>query len=195
MSIPLVVVNYPSNVILVDLIKGGAYLKNPSFFKDTRLITALDLYGAYFKETTNNAKFLTLVIALEALTIPIERPPKILQLLEKWKVETQGILESPNLDFKDKKSLEAIRDNLLFQKEESIRQKIRNLVKIILTKNGDTDADEIAKKAVEIYSLRSKLVHDGTLEASILAQATCDAKRVLYNEYYALQFIQSASSG
>jgi len=189
---PNVIVSTPSRTIIENLIEGASYLKNQKFFNNTRLLTALDLYSAYFKESTNNARFLTLVMALESLATPIERPTVIIKLLDKWNSEAKTILQGPALNNEEKKSLKAIQDNLLYKKEESFRQNIRNLIKTSL--QIDNDTDETVKKAMEIYHLRGILLHDGALEASELAKAISDAKKLVKRVLLA-HFFQSVYTG
>lgn len=187
---PNVIISSPSKKFIRDLIEGASYLKNPNFFNNMRLITALDLYGAHFKELSNNAKFLILVMALEALTTKIERPKIVLELINKWKNEIKDTLQKENLNDEEKTSLKAIFGDNSFKKEESIRQKIRHLIKDIL--RNDNDVCEVIKKTMKVYGLRSKLVHEGKLEANELAKAISDAQNIL-ERVLRVQFTQSVS--
>lgn len=90
-------------------------------------------------------------------------------------------------------SLENLIRRLNLLDEDSIRQSIKKLVDTTLIANGDEDAEEIAKEAVKVYDLRSELVHDGSLEPSILRQATSDARNILERVSRA-RFVQRANS-
>jgi hypothetical protein len=192
MGTPSLIIGYSSDMILKDIVKGISYLKNLSLLENTRLITALDLYGACFEEGPSNAKFLTLIMALEALAIPVKRPPKTLQLLEKWTIESKQIIDEEKLDEKEKESIKSICNSLLRQKDESHSQNIKHLVRDTLAQNGDSDANEVAKHAVKIYGLRGDLLHNGSLEASKLNPAISEAKTIVQRVLKA-QFISIAS--
>jgi hypothetical protein len=82
-------------------------------------------------------------------------------------------------DSDDSASLKSLRRELLFRREDSIRQQIRRLVFTTLQDNGDKDAATVARTAVKVYDLRSRLVHDGKLESQELSKATNDAKSIV----------------
>jgi hypothetical protein len=74
----------PADTVL-NLLSEGAQFANPAgALEDSRLFTALDLYGAFFAEASQRARFLTLIMALEALAESQLRPKLILDLLERF---------------------------------------------------------------------------------------------------------------
>src|SRR5689334_944204 len=109
--------------------------------------------------------------------------------MEKEAEELQNIVE-PESD--DALSLEAVCRELLFRKEDSIRRQIRKFVSTTLQVNGDADALEMARSAVRIYDLRSKLVHEGELESQVLSKATSDVKHIAERVLRA-RFVQKAT--
>lgn len=156
---------------------------------DSKLQVALELYSAYFSESSQNARFLTLVMALEALSSPIKRPESVLLLLKKWSGEVENAKSQLTGDDERLSALDSLSRELLFKQESSIRSQIRTLVFDALNSDGHADALETAKSAVKIYDHRSTLVHDGSLDLKVLSAATSDAKiiveRVLRSRFLA----------
>lgn len=146
---------------------------------DRKLGVALDLYSAYFSESSPNARFLTLVMALEALASGTQRPQPVLELLKLWQEQAENakamLADNPEC----LSALESLSRELLFRRENSIRSQIRSLVLKALSGAGHSDAEETAKAAVKIYDYRSTLVHDGSLDRQVLSKATADAKAIV----------------
>ena len=185
---------YSAGDVLNYFCKGVAFPESATVIDDAKLRVALELYGAYFTELSANARFLTLVMALETLAPSSLRTKLVLCLLDKWKteVEEKKITVGPESD--DAASLKALSLELLFRKTESIRQSIRTVVCTTLQANGDEDAAATAGKAVQVYDLRSKLVHKGKLESQVLSQAASDAKDIVERVLRA-RFVQKAKQG
>lgn len=145
---------------------------------DNKLRVALDLYAAYFTESSGNAKFLTLVMALETLATGITRPQPALELLKKWKGEVEEEKKSFDSNSESWAALDSISNELLFRREDSIRSQIRRLVFTTLNDAGHADAQQTVRKALKIYDHRSTLVHVGKLDPQVLSQAISDAKSI-----------------
>jgi hypothetical protein len=146
--------------------------------RDQKLATALELYGAYFTESSGRARFLTLIMAIEALTAPTKKSKIALDLLARWKVETRLMIESIADCDADLASLEALERELFFRQDDSIGIQIRKVVECEL--QGDSDVAEQVREVKRLYNLRSTLVHNGFLEASILDLATTSAKILVH---------------
>ena len=146
---------------------------------DDKLKTALDLYAAYFYEHSANARFLTLVMALETLTDSQPKPPFVLEILDQWKQHVEQLKEDLQSESNEYEALEALERELLFRREASLRSQIRSLVHRTLEDAGNPDAQALARQAVRVYDKRSTLVHDGTLPERELGQAESDAKRIV----------------
>jgi hypothetical protein len=174
--------------------EGIAFPENAKVIDDTKLRVALELYGAYFTEFSENARFLTLVMALETLAIGTLRTQLVLDLLDKWKKEVEELLKNAAPESDDAASLEALSRELLFRKEDSIRRQIRTLVLTTLEAIGDEDAVAMARSAVQVYDLRSTLVHEGKLESQMLSKATSDAKNIV-ERVLRVRFVQQAAPG
>jgi hypothetical protein len=172
--------------------EGVAFPESAEVIHDAKLRVALELWGAYFTEVSANARFLTLVMALETLATGTPRTPLVLGLLDKWKQEAEELRNSVEPESDDAHSLEAVSRELLFRREDSIRRQIRMLVATTLQVNGDADASEMARSAVRVYDLRSTLVHEGKLEPQVLSKATADAKHIAERVLRA-RFVQKAA--
>lgn len=194
LDVPTIIRTSPAEHVLQNISKGVAFPESAKVIDDAKLRLALELYGAYFMEFSVNAKFLTLVIALEALSIGTPRTQLVLDLMNKWKKEAKELLNTVEKESDDAISMECVMQELLFRKEDSIRRRIRNLVATTLQANGDEDAAEMATRAVEIYGVRGALLHDGQVESGVLSKAASDAKNIVERVLRA-RFVQKATFG
>lgn len=167
------------------LLQGAEFLRSRDLADDDKLVVAISLYGSHFTETSDNARFLTLIMVLEALSNATAKTPLALSLLRRWSQEVDEISERPETPEDDRASLAALQRELLYRREDSIRAQVRKLVRSELS--ADADAAEAAKEVVRLYDLRSTLVHDGFLEPQILGPALASARsltrRVLLARY------------
>ena len=146
---------------------------------DGKLRIALELYNSFFREVSANARFLTPVMALEALAPEERKPVQMTQLIEEWMSivrERKGLLPSDSEEWAHYDSLER---EIGFRRQVSIRKRIRTLVQSTLAAHGQKDANETARAAVTIYDKRGRLVHDGFLPAQELAEATTQLWRIV----------------
>jgi len=187
-----VIISTPVSAVFSFLSEGVSYPRSGGVNKVPKLRLALELYSAYYTETSANARFLTLVMALEALSSGVARTPLVIGLLDKWKSELGEVVKTVDLSSDDAASLKAMGRELSFRKEDSIRMQIRNVVLTTLQASGDQDAGQTAKDAVKIYDLRSTLVHEGKLEQQVLSKATSDAK-IIVERVLRARFIQEAN--
>ena len=146
---------------------------------DTRLRTALELYNIHFTETSRHAKLLTLVMALECLTIKSDKHPVAIQLLKNWHAEIKGALGTYTPGSEEHFSLKCLEREILYRHENSIRSRVRDLVLDTFSDLGLEQASDLAKTAVDIYDMRGALVHRGTLPEKQLAQAYTDARQIV----------------
>lgn len=144
-----------------------------------KLGIALELYSAFFSEATPNARFLTLVMVLESLAESENRPKVVLNTLENFKYQIEEIEKNYPDDSVEKISLESLKRELVFRKEDSIRKQIRSLVFDALSMNGDSDALKISKQALNIYDKRSTLVHEGSIPADELRKVSAEARNIV----------------
>jgi hypothetical protein len=80
------------------LIEGVSFPGSARVIEDLKLRVALELYGAYFTEFSANARFLTLVMALEALASGVARTPLVVELLDKWKKEVENHMQTVEIN-------------------------------------------------------------------------------------------------
>lgn len=183
---------YSTDDVLDYFRKGVAFPESAEVINDAKLRVALELWGAYFTEASANARFLTLVMALETLATGTPRTQLVLDLVDKWMKEVEELQQTVGRESDDADSLEALRQELQFRKEDSIRRRIRTLVFATLQANGDEDAAAMAEKAKQVYDHRSTLVHEGKLDPPVLGQATSDAKNIVERVLRA-RFVQKAN--
>lgn len=168
----------PSDHALETLIQGASFPSSSRIAEDHKLAVALDLYGAYFSEQSAKARFLTLIMALEALALGAPKSQLTLKLLSKWQREVEALRENSDTSAEDMASLESLEREMLFRREDSIRSQIRRLVRDLLA--SENDADLTTRNALRLYDLRSRLVHEGTLPQLDLDRATREAKQLVH---------------
>ena len=144
---------------------------------DEKLRTALELYGAFFTEGSQRARFLTLVMVLEALSEGRKRPQLVQMLLDKFVLEVEKLEATVGSGSDDADALGAIKREIFFRREDSIRSQIRQLV--LNTLALEPDCQETAQQAVRLYDKRSTLVHEGSLPRNELSKAVTDAKHIV----------------
>lgn len=169
--------------------KGIEYKNWENGFKNNKLRIALELYGAFFSEATENARFLTLVMVLEALSESEKRPDMVLDLLINFRGQIEDVESNYSKESNERVSLESLKRELTFRKEDSIRKQIRSLVFNTLSNNGDVDALEMAKQALKVYDKRSTLVHGGSLTLQELGSISSEA-RIIVERVLRAKFIQ-----
>lgn len=174
-----VVISTPAEIVMKHFAEGVGIENSTRILEDPKLLTAFELFAAYFTEASGNARFLTLIMAIETLATGVQRTRLVLDLMEKWKQEADETLKTVPPDSNDAASLQAVCRELLVRREDSIRRQVRNVVLTTLTMNGDADAVEAAKKAVQLYDLRSRLVHKGRLAPQELSEGMTDAKNLV----------------
>lgn len=168
----------PSKDALETLLDGVKFAGSHRMGEDPKLGVALKLYGAYFTEKSSTAKFLTLIMSLEALTSPTPKSPAALGLLEKWSAEVDQMAASFEASSEDALALVALKREMFYRREDSIRSQVRKLV--LSTLDGEADAAHVAREALRLYDLRSTLVHDGFVDARQLSEATCQARTLVH---------------
>jgi len=143
--------------------------------ESARLQTALELYGTHFSERDAKTRFLLLIMALEALTIPTERPEIARTLLDRFHAELRDVRQQLSPDSHDAAALDALERELFFRRQDSIRSQIRKLVQRAVP----NDPGSLARRALELYDKRSTLVHEGKLPASGLRAAEEETRRIV----------------
>lgn len=168
----------PAAHVLEVLAEGASRTASHRVAEDNKLAVALALYGAYFTEQSAKARFLTLVMALEALALATLKTPLVMELMGHWRDEVTALKADRSRTVEELASLEALERELLFRREDSIRSQIRRLV--IETLTPADDAEQAAREALRLYDIRSRLVHEGTLDNRELDEATGRTKKLVH---------------
>lgn len=182
----------PRASVLAALAEGASFPCSDRMIREDKLGVAFELYSAYFTESSSNARFLTLIMALEALATGAGRPPLVVKLLEDWKEQVDRIMSEGQLSRDEATSLESLARELLFRREDSVRRQIFNLVLSTFQGAKDAEAEKLARTAKKLYDLRSELVHKGNIPENILASAVSDAK-VLVQRLLRVRYLSCVS--
>jgi hypothetical protein len=111
---------------------------------DSRLCTALDLYCAHFTEVSENAKLLTLAMAMECLTVRSDKHSVALALIDRWEAEIDEEMDSYGVETEERAALESLKKQLIFRRETSIRQLVRELIRSTFS---DENPEELRRLA------------------------------------------------
>jgi len=134
---------------------------------DPRLLIALEIFAAARLETTERAKFVGIVSAIEPIAVQAKyEDDKLTALLSNFKEQLKG----SELDTSVVTSLCGRIDQLRL---ESVSRAIRRLVENSLP--NDTEAVAIIEDA---YKLRSKILHEGSTDAD-LQQKSQEAEEII----------------
>lgn len=167
-----------SDHALSAMVEGVSLPQSRRAAENQKLGIALALYGAFFTEQSAKAKFLTLIMSLESLATATLKSSLAIELITKWGTELEHYKNNLPPLSEDAASLEALHRELLFRREDSVRSQIRKLV--LATLQPDIDAPDRARDAVRLYDIRSKLVHEGTVDSHKLDVALSEAKALVY---------------
>jgi hypothetical protein len=143
-----------------------------------KLVTALELYAAHFTEQQARVRFLLLVVAMESLSSPSEKHDAAIALLRRWEVELKEEMTIHTPSSEAWLSLDALRRELGFRSEDSIRSQIRKLF-AALPGIPIEEAANLQRRALRVYDKRSTLVHDGQLPAGDLIELEREARELL----------------
>jgi len=169
----------PLKDICINLQEGIDICRKSPAISDEKLQLAFDLFSAYWHESTNNARLLTLVMALEALMTHPTRHSAVVQLLGQWQSEVEQLKNEHAHESDEYHAFESLEHELFHKRTESFRGQVRSLVLESAKFLGRDNPERIAQEAVKVYDQRSKLVHNGSLPASELAKAVHVAKSTI----------------
>ena len=148
-------------------------------FENDKIRVAFDMYAAFYSESSGNAKFLSLIMALESLAKQKPKPESIVNLI----VQFQELLTEKENSYlpesEERFALSALKREIDFRKGDSIRSQVRALVSETLCENGDEDYDEVSRRAVKIYDARSELVHNGKLKSENIGKLTKEIRSIV----------------
>jgi hypothetical protein len=163
---------------VLSSILEGIQRANLEALEDDRVRIALELFRSHFFERSSEARLITLVMALESLAPSWEKHPVAIELLAGWRTELIEHRDMMVQGSDEYDALVALERELLVRREASLTSQIRTLVRDTLKEVGFSDAEERARRAVQVYDTRSRLVHNGRVDAVELHDALRDAKRL-----------------
>jgi hypothetical protein len=170
--------------VCILIAEGISELGSSELLEDLEYRTAVDLYNACHWEASNNARFLTLVMALEALVTTPPRPEPVLSMIKNWREEANALLkeyEKGTEEYKDVRvqvaSINGQITNILMR--ESITRRIKELVNNTLEPDTDIRESKLVGTIADIYDVRSKLVHNGYVPPDKLLPALNEAHRIV----------------
>lgn len=121
---------------------------------------ALELYGAAHYETSARARFITLVLATEALLTLEDRDDSVKQLVDKF-------IDLATNSGLPKKEVDSIKGSLMWLYKQSISQGLKELAQKYLGHN-EYEGMSAVKFISYCYDVRSKLVHTGGVNESVI---------------------------
>lgn len=143
-----------------------------------KLVTALELYAAHFTESQARVRFLLLVVAIESLSAGTRKHDSAIALLRRWEVELADEMKRHTASGEAWHSLDALRGELGFRAEDSIRSQVRKLFAGLRGVSPEESA-LLQRRALRVYDKRSRLVHDGYLPAGELIELERDSRELL----------------
>ena len=151
-------------------------LRNSTF--GPRLVNALELYAAHFREQQVRVRFLLLVIAMESLSSASKKHEAATSLLRRWEDELTQEMACHASSSEAWLSLDALRRELGFRSDDSVRAQVRKLFAAL---PGLSSGESIAlqRRALRVYDKRSTLVHDGHLPEGELIALEGEARELL----------------
>lgn len=145
------------------------------------LLTSMEFFAASRLEITERARFISLMTALEALTIQQDYGDEIATLLDDLALRLE---RSPILVGEEKKSLRAsLSERIKKLRRESVRQAI---VRLIQQHIFDKEKFRFIEEA---YGIRSKILHEG-LKVDDLHSVTLRTEEILRQIYSSILGLQ-----
>lgn len=157
------------NHVIRVLTEGIEGYRENSHLTEEPSTTAFDLYLSHFYERSIRARFLTLVMTLEVLAPVTEKHVVAQELLTRLRDEID-IRLAEITDEEARDSLEALRRELEFRKETSIRRRVRRLI-LDEAPLDKPSRQTLAKQVVWAYDLRGALAHSGSVDSDELYKA------------------------
>lgn len=154
-------------------------------FGNPKLKLACEIYSSSFFEASNNARFLTLVMVLEALSPNARLPGPLIQTVrelvssvieKKERYAKAGVLDETSRRLAEE--YKRLEDRVRNLKTVSVGQRMRCLVeqKISLDPKAG-DLTTIGPEIVRIYDIRSRLLHNGLASTT---DVTWGLERLMY---------------
>lgn len=128
-----------------------------------KLQLALEIYGAFTFELSENSQFLTLVTSLEALLPETEISSQAETALEAAKETVKEVRDAHAGDSASWSDTNHLLSRLGRLRIQSIGMTLRDYVSKVVKRHPDLgDPTTTSKQLKDVYTVRSKLVHDGS---------------------------------
>ena len=166
-----VIVGTGASILAQTVSEAMAYPNPERVFDEPKLKLAYEVYSSAFFERSDNARFLTLVMVLEALCSDSDASNSVVEMVDEL---MRQLKESGSKSFKElhDRDYETLVSRLGSLKKRSIKQGISSLVaEKLKLDEGVNDPTAVGREVSEIYDLRSKLVHDGIAAPNAVKQA------------------------
>jgi hypothetical protein len=158
-----------SESLLASLEQALAFPELDSVVVNAKLTLAIELYAGHLFELSENAQFIALVTALEALLpdVPIAQSAVAVlnQAIEVIRAARQHLApDSPEWS-----DIDRLMSRVSKLKYEAIGTSLRRFADSVVQRNPELGAaDAISVSLREAYSVRSRLLHDGVSEQPVM---------------------------
>jgi hypothetical protein len=161
----------PTKLIDVKFVEESFEFPYPeNVINQENLTLAIELYSNYHFERTDNARFITLVTVLEALTPRSDVSDIAKKSLDVAKEKLKAIRDLNEKDSKNWNDINHVVSRLGDLKTQAITTRIRTFIKNQVLTHDLGDHKVISKKVGEIYGNRSTLLHDGKVDEDKLKE-------------------------
>ena len=151
--------------------KALSYERLDKVAKDEPLTLAIDLYAESKALIIPRTKFITLVIALEAMLPDAAVPAEAVEVLKKIKQSAKESRDAHQKDSEIWQELNSLLSRVGNLERQSIGRSLRKFVGDATRRNPELgNPEQIETVVTDIYNVRSSLVHDGTADDKELDQ-------------------------
>ena len=133
-----------------------------------KLRLAMELYGASFFELSKNAKFITLVSCLEALTPDFQISEAANEALDAAKEKVDGARSNYDKETDDWNEINRLMSRIGGMRREAIGTSMRKYVLGVASRENWGEQAVIEQQLKAAYTVRSSLLHDGEAETDEL---------------------------
>jgi hypothetical protein len=172
MGKPTIILQIKDQDIMVRLAEALNFPHAERICEDAKLQLGFEIYSSSFFESSRKARFLTLVMVLEALTPDTNVSESVRDAVKALMAQVKEIRDSHNENDTNYYDYDSLLRRLDLLKKRSKRQSIRYLVTETLRFDPDIpDPDAVGREILEIYDLRSSLVHKGSTDDEAVKNA------------------------
>jgi|GEM_PF-2826691 len=160
---------------------------------DEHLMLSIELFAESKALIIPRTRFITLVIAIEALLPDTEVAEEAKAVLDVLKIETRAARDKIPKTSNAWVEIENLLSRVSMLKRNSIGSTMRAFVKAVAEKHPELgDPEELGKKVAAVYGVRSDLVHNGTADDKDLSEGLTFLTRFV-PQLLKLLFVEKAS--